>query len=189
MHPISILFFALASMIGKEDSSIVSRKVRVTINPTEKNFEIIQEDLFSIVKFPEDSIMVVNELQYIMEFDNNTEHQDTNALVVQELTLSRIDQQLNATLKGRYLGTEILADAGISYDSTKAGEFFMMNIPEWNIHSTDAILKEDYWVWSADKPVTIVIEPFTNIPEEYLMYKRSVLPFWERSKQLKPNNR
>lgn len=180
MNPINILFFALASIIGIEDAHIVSRKVSITINPVDKTFEILQEDLFSIIILPEDSITVANELQHILAFHQHDKKQNANGLNVEKIILSSHNQRLNATLKGRYIDQKVLAEAGIYFAASKAGEFSMINIPEWNIHSSDAVLKEDDWVWTADKSVTIVMEPFENIPDEYLSYRQSVLPYWER---------
>ncbi|MFC6098829.1 hypothetical protein [Olivibacter domesticus] len=185
MNPINILFFAIASIIGMEDASIVSRKVSITINPVDKTFEILQEDLFSIIILTDDSLMVANELRKIAEFCTNVKQKNFNGLTVEKIILNKHNQQLNAALKGSYTDPKVLAEAGIYFD-TETDEFSMINIPEWNMRSSDSILKDDTWIWTAHKSVTFVMEPFENIPDEYLEHRRSMLPYWKRWQESQP---
>ncbi len=176
METISILFFALASFVGIEESRILSRKATVAIDPVHQTFEVVQEDLFSIVVTEEDSIATIKELQLIMDVEKNPENNDSSSVVIESVSLQRQGNQLHATLKGRYTDVKALREAGIYVDN--AG-FSMINIPEWNIRSTDAALKGNYWEWPANKKVTFMLEAFENIPADYLPYRHSVLPYWD----------
>ncbi len=186
MDPISIYFFALASIIGMDNTSIVAQKTNITINPIEKTLEVHLEDLFSIIMTTDDSLTVAHELQQIVEFHTNAGKKTAENLIIEDIVLSKNDQQLNATLKGRYTDPKVLADAGISFEASATGEFSMINIPDWNIRSSDAVLKGNYWIWTADKPVTIVMESFENMPDEYRKHRRSILPYWEQSQVRQP---
>lgn len=179
MDPISIYFFALASILGIETTSIVSQKASVVINPEARTFEIRQEDLFSIMLSAADSITVVNELQQISKFQQGIKKRNADGFIVDEIVLSRNGEQLDATLKGRYTAPVALAKAGIHLDSLSNSSFSLMNFPEWNIRSSDAVLKENYWVWPANKTVTITMQPYKNIPDEYRPHRRNILPYWQ----------
>lgn len=168
MNPISILFFALASFLGAEESRIVSRKAIVTIDPVHQTFEVVQEDLFSIIVTKEDSAAMINELQLIVDFKRNLEQNDSISLIVDSLSLQRQGSQMHANLKGRYTDVKTLEKAGIYLDTDG---FSMINIPEWNIRSADAVLEGNYWCWPADKKVTLVLKAFEDIPTEYLKYQ------------------
>lgn len=176
MNPISILFFAISSFLGMDESRIVSRKATVNIDPVHQTFEIVQEDLFSIILTKEDSIAMTNELQLIMDFAKNLEGNDSSGFILESLSLQGQENRLNATLKGRYTDIKAFEEAGIYLDSTG---FSLINIPEWNIRSEDAVLKENYWIWPANKKVTLVVEAFEDIPEDYSKYRRSILPYWD----------
>lgn len=186
MDSINIYFFALASIIGLETTSIVSQQASVTINHLEKTFEIHQKDLFSIIVTAQDSLTLVNELQEIMEFHKNMEKKTADGLTIDEIILNAENKQVNAVLKGRYTDPKVLEEAGIHLDSTANGEFSMINIPDWNIRSSEAVLKGNYWGWPADKSVTIIMEPYNNIPGEYLKHRRSILQYWEKWLEHKP---
>ncbi|MBD1425776.1 hypothetical protein [Sphingobacterium arenae] len=180
MDPISIYFFALASIIGLESTSIVSQKATITINPVERTFEIQQEDLFAIIVTEADSIVVVHEIQQIAEFNKNKAKRTDNGLTVDTIVFSSRNQQLNAALKGRYTDPGVWAKAGIHLDSTSTYSFSLMNFPDWNMQSSDAVLNENYWSWPTDKTVTIILEPYKNIPEEYRQHRQSLLPSWQQ---------
>jgi len=187
MDPINIYFFALASLIGLENMSIVSQSVTTTINPMEKTLEIYQEDLFSVIVTAEDSLIVVNELSQIAEFHKSSDKKTVEGWTVDEIVFSKNGQQLNAILKGRYTAPALLAEAGIHLDTTENSEFSLMDFPDWNIRSSEAVLKGNYWVWPVDKTVTILMEPYKNIPDKYRPYRQSILPYWERSAVIRVN--
>src|SRR5690606_29621607 len=70
--------------------------------------------------------------------------------------------------------------AGIHLDSTSTYSFSLMNFPDWNMQSSDAVLNENYWSWPTDKTVTLILEPYKNIPEEYRQHRQSLLPSWQQ---------
>lgn len=180
MDPISIYFFALASIIGIESTCIMSKKATVTINNAERTFEIHQEDLFAVIMSKDDSLVVANEIQQVAAFNKRKEKKTEDGLIVDEIVFSVSNKHLNVALKGRYTDPEVWKKAGIDIDSTAMHRFNLMNFPDWNIRSSDAILKDNYWSWSTDKTVTIIMEPFKSIPEEYQQYRQSLLPFWQQ---------
>ncbi len=178
MDPISIYFFAIASIIGIEATGIVSQKATVTINPVAQTFEIHQEDLFSIMATREDSLAVANEFWQIAELQQDIAERYVDGWIVEEIIFSRKGEQLNALLKGRFTEAIVLAQAGIHIDSALNSGFSLMNFPDWNIRSADAVLKENYWCWPTDKTVTIIMEPYKIIPDDYIGDKRSMLAYW-----------
>lgn len=181
MDPITILFFSLASMLGVEDSRIVSRKATVTIHPLDKTFVVNQEDLFSIMMMPEDSLTVADELHHILAFDHTETDDTASGLIVDHIQLSKNGQQLDAKITGHYTDLNAFAETGISIDSLSTPEFSLINIEDWNIRSSDGVLEGNYWVWPAGKPFTFTMEAFEHIPAAYLNYQQSVLPYYDRS--------
>ena len=179
MDPISIYFFALASIIGLENTSIMSQKATITINPVERNFEIHQEDLFAIIITEADSLVVAHEMQHIAAFIKTDQKRTANGLIVDEIVFSSSDQGCNATLKGRYIHPQVWEKAGINIDSTSNYSFNMMDFPDWKIISSDAVLIGNYWSWPTDKAVKFIMEPFNDIPQEYQQYRQQVLPSWQ----------
>ncbi len=180
MDTISIYFFSLASIIGIENTSIMSQKATFTINPAERTFEIHQEDLFAIVMTKDDSLVVVHEIQQIASFNKSKEKKTDNGLTIDEIVLSSNNQQLNVALKGKYTTPDVWEKAGIHIDSTATHRFNLMNFPDWNIRSSDAVLEGNYWSWPTDKTVTIVMDPFQNIPKQYRQHRQNILPFWQQ---------
>lgn len=59
MEQIKILFFALASFFGIEDGRIASEKTTITVYPQNKEVEIIQEGLFTVIQTQKDSTLVL----------------------------------------------------------------------------------------------------------------------------------
>ena len=175
MDPISILFFALASFLGVDEPRIVSRTATVTIDPVQQTFEVVQEDLFAVIITKDDSMTTIKELELLLDLEKNTRKNASNSIVVDSLSFQRQEDQLHAVLKGRYSDVDVWKDAAIYLDSTGLS---MINIPEWNIQSVDAVLNGNYWIWPANKKVTFVLEAFENIPTDYLPYQRSLLPYW-----------
>jgi len=189
MNPIKILFFALSTILGLEEASIVSRKASCTINAVEKTIDIFQEDLFSIVILAEDSIRVVNELQHILDCQNQGRTKIGNGLTVESIRFSNDGKQINAAIKVNYDDAKTLMEAGIYLDTLGTSGFSLIDIPEWNMRSPDALLKERYWLWPTDRAVTFVMEPFNNIPGEYVSYKHGILAYWEKLIITNPSRR
>ncbi|PVH25022.1 hypothetical protein [Sphingobacterium corticibacter] len=181
MDPISIYFFALASLIGLENTAIISQKATVTINATEKSFQIVQEDLFAIMINVEDSLLVADEWQKITDFQKSTNKTTVDSFAVDEILVSTDGKQLNATIKGRYTDEAVLAKAGIHFSDTAQKIFYLMDFPDWNILSSDATLNDNYWNWPSDKTVTFTMEPYKEMPAEYRKYQRSILPYWKQA--------
>src|SRR5690606_41822607 len=99
MDPISIYFFALASIIGLESTSIVSKKATITINPVESTFEIQQEDLLAIIVTEADNLVEVHEIQQIAEIKKKTAQSTDHGVTVDIIEYSSLNQQLNAAFK------------------------------------------------------------------------------------------
>ena len=174
MTPINILFYALASFMGMEAPLIVCSQIVVTINSVDKTIEIVQEDLFSIITTPADSMVIVEEWQHILKFEHGKAH---NGFTIEHLSWDSHKGRLNATLRIRYTDSKTLEEAGIYYNEEPG--YALINVLDWNIESTDAVLNGNYWVWPETKQVTFSSKPFESIPLEVMACKESMLDYWK----------
>ena len=182
MDEIRILFFIVGTFFGINQSNVIAEKTTVTINPQEKTIVILQANLIAIIRNESDSLHVQNELEKIVqsnqpwssEFKNFTKKE-------KKFYISKDSKSLNLKLTFTYSETADLKAFGI--DKNKDGKFSMTNFPKSHTKSADGTLGERYWNFEANKPFTFTEEPFTDIPEEFKIYIKSLLPFWKTLKQ------
>ena len=70
MELIKIIFFALGTFFGTENSRIAAEKTIVTIDNSEMTMTIDQKHLISVIKTKEDSLIVTKELALLVNNKN-----------------------------------------------------------------------------------------------------------------------
>lgn len=169
MEQIKILFFALTSFFTIENGRIVADKTTVTVYPKAHKIEIIQENLFSIIKQKSDTTLVLkqwNELQSWKE-NNISWAKELDNFTTKKLVIKKV---IKPHLTLIYSNEKDLEAMGIWYHKEKAS-FSMNQIPQNNIKTKDGKLVGNYWVFNSDNKFTFTIEPFLQIPEEYKKLK------------------
>lgn len=179
MEPIKILFFALASFFGNEDSRIVSEKATIRITPVNMTIEVLLEDLFTVIITEEDKATVEKELKNLIAIQKEISKKISPDFTIKQFVFSTpAPGKLNATIQLQYKNWDALKDAGMSFST--ADGFTMINIEEWHLKTTDGKVNGNYIDFDAKKPFSFTIEPFGNMPEEYKNKKTSLRPLWEQ---------
>lgn len=182
MEEIKILFFIVGAFFGVNQSNVIAEKTSVTVNPQEKTIVILQENLIAIVRNENDSLNVQNELKQIVQSNNPWSSEFTEySKKEKHFSISKDSTSLNLKISLTYNSDLDLKAFGI--DKNTDGKFSMTNFPKSHTKSADGTLGERYWNFEANKPFTFTEEPFTDIPEEFKIYIKSLLPFWKTLKQ------
>ncbi|MBU2919733.1 hypothetical protein KO504_00135 [Winogradskyella psychrotolerans] len=182
MEEIKILFFVIGTFFGIHQSNIIAEKATITINPEAKTITVLQENLISIIQNESDSLKVKSELENIIQPNYPWSSEFANYSKKEKyFFISEDTQTLNLKLTLTYKTTNDLKAFGINKNNV--GKLSMTNFPKAHTKSTDGILGERYWNFNADAPFTFTEEPLTDIPTEYEIHKKSVLPFWKTIKR------
>ena len=180
MELIKIMFFAIGTFFGIENSQIGAEKTTVTIDPNAKTITVIQENLFTMIRTKEDSLLVSEQLASIMSKTaaENPESPEEGSKSVSFYTTGT--GNLNAKIEITYTNHKELKDYAI--DLSEDGSYSLIHIPSWNLSTEDGTLKDNYRNFKGDTTFEFTLAPFNEIPAEYEMYKKNVLPMWEKLK-------
>lgn len=181
MNEIKILFFALGSFFGMDDARITADKTTVLIYPKEKQIEIIQEDLFALIQSEKDERLVLEQWDKIYkwkekhtawakELDNFT-FKDFKLTPVKMTTQTYL-VLIRPHLSLKYTHEKDLASMGIWFNAAK-NKFYLNNIPEDNIQSSNGKLEGNYWVFDAEDRISFTIEPYLKKIDKF---KNSRIP-------------
>lgn len=181
MNPITFLFYALSTIVGNnENPTIMSMKATVTVNPQTKTIEILQEDIFFIAITPEDRGNVEKELKQILTAQKTPKKIAIENIETADLNFLPTEKgRLNASIRIKYSNKGIPQNSGLDY--TVDNNFELINIPEWNIKTTDGKVDGNYLVFKNDKPFSFSIEAFKNIPEQYKKHSYSLFEEWKKN--------
>ncbi|MDT0554465.1 hypothetical protein [Patiriisocius hiemis] len=173
MEQIKIIFFALTSFFGIEDGKIAADKTTITIYPENKEIEIIQEDLFSIIQTEKDSLLVLDQWNKLLDLKkgNTTWSKELDSFPVKSFDYTSIKNTIKPHLILSYSKEEDLRNLGIWYNENK-NQFSINHIPQHNTKTSDGSLKGNYWVFNGESKFSFTIEPFLQMPEKYQKLKR-----------------
>lgn len=165
MEIIKILFFAIGSFFGIENSRIASEKVLIQIDPNKKTILITQYNLFSIAQSKEDDLKVQQEFSTIQEKEAKwiSELEDFPLKSVQ--FSGTADSVINAQIVLHYNKKSDLELFGIDY--SQEGHYSLVNFPNWHLKSSNTELKGNYWIFEDDNTFNFTLEPFKDTPFEY----------------------
>jgi len=185
MEQIKILFFVLTSFFGIENGRIASDKTTITIHPQNKEIEIIQEGLFSIIQTKEDRAITLKQWNAIFEAKEKhtlTWSKELNEFPIKNLNFTFNESTIQSRLMLKYTKEKDLRALGIWYNEEK-NEFSINNIPHNNIKTEGGKLEENYWIFNAENTVTYTIEPFLQMPEEFKEFKKTLKELLKTEKQ------
>lgn len=185
MEVIKIIFFALGTFFGVEDSTIMAEETAVHIDIAEQIITVDQRDVFALVSNEKDSLKIRNTLYRI----GNSQAQekrltlkekfDTYAWSTSEIVSRKETKQLDIKLKCKYVSKEQLKDFGIDYVE-KDSSYAMINIPAWNIKTTTGALRDNYWYFKDS--ISFTLSPAKDMPKKYLPLKKGLYNYWEQVK-------
>lgn len=173
MEQLTILFFALTSFLGIENNIIAADKTTVTIHPQNQQIEIVQEDLFAIIRSEAD-LTLARELWAgvsTMTKSDATWAQALDGFTTKTLSLASLDSQIQPQLTLTYGDEQALRAMGVWYDAKKK-QFSVNHVPHDNLQTEDGKLVGNYWVFDGDKTFSFTLEPFKQMPEKYQQLKQ-----------------
>ncbi|TCK69121.1 hypothetical protein DFQ05_0636 [Winogradskyella wandonensis] len=184
MREIKIIFFAIGTFFGIENSSIFSVTTTVNIDTKQRIISITQENLFALSRSAEDSINIYNQLLKIGRPKDEVpswrdEFKDYEFKTI-ELISDKNNNQLNAKIQLKYNHQKQLEDYAIDYVSD-SNEYALINIDSWNISTEKGSLKENFWYFDSD--ISFTLSPTKTMPEAYKIHKTSLYNYWEKIKQ------
>ncbi|WP_201575995.1 hypothetical protein [Psychrobacter sp. H8-1] len=173
MEQIIIFFFALTSFFGIENNIIAADKTTVTIHPQSQQIEIVQEDLFAIIRSEAD-LTIARELWAgvsAMTKSDATWAQALDGFTTKTLSLASLDSQIQPQLTLSYSDEQELRAMGVWYDAKK-NQFSVNHVPRDNLQTEDGKMLGNYWVFDGDKTFSFTLEPFKQMPEKYQQLKQ-----------------
>ena len=173
----TVLLYALGTFFGVDNSFIISDKTIITVNPQAKTITIIQENLFSIRKTEEDSMQITKELSTILA--NNWAEELRGFTTSLEFYTSE-EGNFNSKIILDYEHIRAIEMLGFEY---RNGKFAIRNKPRLNISSEDGEKGAYDWEFEPYKTFTFTLEPYKDIPERYLEYKKSIKPIYMALKE------
>lgn len=181
MEIIKIIFFAIGTFFGIENSQIAAEKTTVTINPIAHTIVVVQEQLFSITKTKEDSLRVSEELLVMIKDTNDWRPElKSYASKSYEFYESKTGY-LNAKISLTYGNDADLKPYAIDLLEDKT--YSIINIPRWDLRTNGGKINGNYWHFDADTIFEFTVTPFKEIPAEYKIHKKSLLPIWKAVKK------
>ncbi|MBO1530502.1 hypothetical protein J3492_04660 [Psychrobacter sp. F1192] len=173
MEQIIILFFALTSFFGIENNIIAADKTTVTIHPQSQQIEIVQEDLFAIIRSEADLALAREQWSGVsaMTKSDATWAQALDGFTTKTLSLVSLDNQIQPQLMLSYSDEQALRAMGVWYDAKK-NQFSVNHVQHDNLQTEDGKLIGNYWVFDGDETFSFTIEPFKKMPEKYQKFKQ-----------------
>ena len=181
MELIKIIFFALGSFFGIENSNIIAEKTQVIIDIENHVIEVEQHDLFAIIRNEQDSIRVSQELYRIGNRAAGDKHYkfrsefDSYTSKTSEIVYHKKEQRIDASIKLRYNTPADLKDFAIDY-VPEDDSYALINVDSWNIETTTGVLKGNYWYFKDQ--ISFSLSPAATMPEKYKSYKTSLYTYW-----------
>jgi len=173
MERIKIIFYVLTSFFGIEDGRIAADKTIITIYPENKEIEIIQEGLFSIMQTEKDSVLILQQWNKLSELKEGHTHwsKELDSFPVKNFDFTPIKNTVQPHLILKYSKEKDLRNLGIWYNEKK-NQFSVNHIPQHNVKTSDGNLEGNYWIFNGERKFSFTIEPFLEMPESYRKLKR-----------------
>ncbi|WP_419213933.1 hypothetical protein ACNR9Q_07215 [Maribacter sp. X9] len=183
MEEIKIIFFILGSFFGMEDGRIAADKTTVTVYPHDHQIEIIQEELFAVIRSQKDSALVLEQWDKLFYWKerNTAWSKELDSFPHKSLNLIPIKDKIQPNLIFSYSEQKDLRAMGIWYDNAK-NQFSINHIPQDNINTDDGKLVGNYWVFNGNNTFSFTIEPFLGMPENYKKSKKPLKELLAKTK-------
>lgn len=173
MEQIKIIFFALTSFFTIENGLIVADNTTVTIDPENKEIEIIQNNLFTVIQSEKDRKLVLEQWDKLLHWQqkNASWSPELDSFSSKDFNIISSKETLQPRVVLRYSEEKDLRTLGIWYHKEK-NQFSINQIPQHNIKTNNGKLEGNYWVFKADEKFSFSLEPFLEMPENYKQFKK-----------------
>lgn len=166
MEIIKIVTFVLGMFFGTEIDTVIAEKTKITVNPKEKTICIAQTNLLAIYPQGKDSITIAKEFSTIYEKKENWSTH-LSSFTERSIVYTSKNKQLNATISLHYNDVKDLNIFAI--DTNPEGQFSVINIPDWNLSTSDGKLNGNYWNFDTSKEFSFTFSPIKNVPKKYII--------------------
>jgi len=172
MEQIKIIFFALASFFGIENGMIFSEITTVSVYPANKEIQIIHDKLFVIIQSESDSNLVLKQWDECLNRTKSDTQwaQELHSFPIKRLEVKSKGDTIQTILSLSYEKESDLRNLGIWYN-TDTNQFSINHIPQESITTNDGNLDGNYWYFDGDNAFMFTIEPFMQVPDQYLKLK------------------
>lgn len=179
MIPINILFHALLSFFGRQESLIVCSKVTITLEPAHKTMLVVQEDLFGVAMHPDEEQHVLDDLSTLMAAVDDPFLRQQDGYRIEEVELFSPDgSRLDARIRIRWSDPSVLQLFGIS--PMADGRLAMVDIPSMGIRAPDATKEGNHLLFNGNAASVITIEPFRYTLRDINELRYDLLPAWQQ---------
>ena len=186
MELIKVIFFAIGTFFGVENSIVMAEKTNVSIDTKTQTITINQNNLFTIIRNEQDSIKVAEQLYRISNQATEEERYQWREefndykLKTLDITTNKEKKQLDISIKLKYNTSKDLKVFAIDYVEAE-NSYAIINIESWNIDTDKGELKGNYWYFKDD--ISFSMSPAATMPEQYKPLKKDLYTFW---KMIKP---
>jgi len=184
MVAIKIIFFALGTFYGVDNTRIAAEIVTVDINLEKQIIQIELDNIFSVIATEQDSLLVASELESIgspyaqnrLEWREEFDMYDWKTM---ELISDSENRKLDGRIELKYQKRENLKDFSIDY-SEETQEYAIINIPAWNIKTSHGELRGNYWYFKDQ--ISFTMQPGELMNDRIKQNKKSLYYIWEEIK-------
>lgn len=178
METIKLVFFVLGVFFGIETTSVVAEKTIVTVDPISNVMEIQLKNLLAVYPKENDPTLVEKEFSEIYAKKDRW-----NSLFDAYLKKSIVYNSpkkgvIDATITLKYSEPEDLKIFAI--DINPEGKYSFINIPQWNVETTDGIKNSYYWNFEPNATFSFSLSPLENVPENYTVNKELLFTVWQK---------
>ena len=156
-----------------EDGRIAANITTVTIHPKERQVEIIQEGLFTVIQSEKDTTLVLAQWDQLYNWKerNISWDKELDSFPVKSLTFQTIKDTIQPLIRLSYSSEKDLRVLGIWYNKEK-NQYSVNHVTKHNVKTTDGALVGNYWVFNGEHSFSFSMEPFLQLPEQYQKLKQ-----------------
>ncbi|WP_046757520.1 hypothetical protein [Kordia jejudonensis] len=178
METIKIAFFALGIFFGIETASVIAEKTIVTVDPVATTINIQLKNLTAVYPKEKGNASIDTEFAKIYHKKENWNVQ-LDSFSEKSIVYSSPEKGvLDATITLKYNKPEDLNIFAI--DVNREGKYSLINIPQWNLKTTDGKQNGNYWNFEPNTTFTFSLAPLENIPATYTAEKELLYSIWEK---------
>ncbi|WP_430412439.1 hypothetical protein [Kordia sp.] len=181
MEAIRLVFFVLGVFFGVETTSVVAEKTIVTVDPTSNVMEIHLKNLVAVYPKENDPTLVEKEFSEMYANKGSWNSLFDTYLEKSIVYTSPKKGVLDATITLKYSKPEDLKIFAI--DINREGKYSFINIPQWNVETTDGVQNSYYWNFEPNATFSFSLSPLKNAPETYTINKETIFVVWQLLKK------
>lgn len=179
MVKIKVFLCMLTTLLGVENSLIITESTTVTVNPVEKTIVVHQKNILGVFNTAQDSLAIENEIK-LLKSKKPIWSKELASFTKKSLTFTESNNQLNATIKLTY---NTSTDLSSFFRIKDNGDFMLLDNPN-DIITNDGEIKNNNLYFKSNKPFTYTNVMFQkrlkNMPKSVKKNIKSILPYYKK---------